>query len=306
MKKIITVLALALAITSAAGAESNVSIKINGTDFDVQTEPVILNDIVMLPMREIFESFGAKVYWEAQTKTVTAVADGSIIMMQIGNEKLLKPGEEYDMETAPVVINDRTMIPLSAVSSSFDTEVNWDKDTNIVYINNKEEKAIPVTIEIENFGTMSAEVYPEIAPETVENFVKLANEGFYDGLIFHRVIDGFMIQGGGYDKDFNLKKAESITGEFSANGFENNLKHTRGVLSMARTQDPNSASSQFFIMHEAAPHLDGQYAAFGRLTDGFDVLDKIAEMQTESLSNGMSDVPVEPPVIKSIRAEVNE
>ena len=148
--------------------------------------------------------------------------------------------------------------------------------------------------------TMKAELYPDVAPETVANFEKLASEGFYDGLIFHRVIPDFMIQGGGYDENMEEKPADTIKGEFASNGFENPLEHTRGVLSMARTNVPDSASSQFFIMHADAPHLDGEYAAFGKVTEGLEVIDEIAAVETTSLSNGMSDVPVEPVVIKSI------
>ena len=141
-------------------------------------------------------------------------------------------------------------------------------------------KTTNILITMENGDTMSAELYPEIAPKTVENFVKLVNEKFYDGLIFHRVIPGFMIQGGDPQGTGMGGPGYSIVGEFSSNGFPNDLKHTRGVLSMARAMDPNSAGSQFFIMHQDAPHLDGQYAAFGKLTDGFDTLDKIASTKT--------------------------
>ncbi|MDD6214083.1 MAG: peptidylprolyl isomerase [Firmicutes bacterium] len=163
---------------------------------------------------------------------------------------------------------------------------------------------------------MKADLYPNIAPISVENFVKLVNEKFYDGMIFHRCIDGFMIQGGGYDKtfydgNFNQKETASIKGEFKQNGVENNLKHTRGVLSMARTQAPDSATSQFFIMHKDTASLDGQYAAFGELTDGFDVLDEIASGETKDLEGQMTyqgqeydqtmnDVPANPIVIKTI------
>ena len=158
-----------------------------------------------------------------------------------------------------------------------------------------------ISIKIKNFGTMTAELYPDKAPKTVENFVKLAKEGFFDGLIFHRVIKGFMIKGGGYDESMTDKDTESIKGEFKANGFmQNDLKHTRGVLSMARTSDPNSASSQFFIMHMDAPHLDAQYAGFGKLTDGFDVLDAIASVKTGNYGWYMQDVPREPVVIETI------
>ena len=133
-----------------------------------------------------------------------------------------------------------------------------------------------VTIEMENGGVMKAELYPEIAPNTVNNFISLINKGFYDGVIFHRVISGFMIQGGDPDGNGMGGPGYSIKGEFTGNRFQNDLKHERGVLSMARTMMPNSAGSQFFIMHENSPHLDGQYAAFGKLTEGLDVLDAIA------------------------------
>lgn len=153
-----------------------------------------------------------------------------------------------------------------------------------------------IVITMEDGGVIRAELYPNIAPKTVENFLSLVEKSFFDGLIFHRVIPGFMIQGGGYDAEMNHKDAESIKGEFTANGFKNDLKHTRGVLSMARTSFPNSASSQFFIMHEDAPHLDGQYAAFGKVTEGMDVVDRIAGVKTN-----FTDSPLVPQVIKSIR-----
>jgi peptidyl-prolyl cis-trans isomerase B (cyclophilin B) len=163
------------------------------------------------------------------------------------------------------------------------------------------EKKVGITITLEDDSQIKAELYPELAPVTVSNFVKLVNEKFYDGLIFHRVIPNFMIQGGGYDKDMNEKKASSIKGEFAQNGVTNALKHDRGVLSMARTaQSMDSASSQFFIMHADSPHLDGQYAGFGMVTEGMDVVDKIATAQTKNLPNGMQNVPEEAIVIKSI------
>lgn len=160
---------------------------------------------------------------------------------------------------------------------------------------------IKFTITMQDGSVMKGELYPDVAPATVENFVKLVNEKFYDGLIFHRIIDGFMLQGGGYDKDLNEKEAQSINGEFYSNGFTNALKHEKGILSMARTEDPNSASSQFFIMDEAAPHLDGQYAAFGKITDGLDVVEKLSKVETQTADNGMTDVPVKAVIIKSIR-----
>lgn len=154
---------------------------------------------------------------------------------------------------------------------------------------------IRAKIEMENGGEMTLELYPETAPLTVENFVKLAKEGFYDGLLFHRVIEGFMIQGGDPTGTGMGGPGYQIKGEFAANGVKNPLKHTRGVISMARSARPDSAGSQFFIMHRDAPHLDGQYAAFGKMTDGFEVLDEIASADTDS-----SDRPIKEQRIKTI------
>ena len=138
-----------------------------------------------------------------------------------------------------------------------------------------------VTFEMENGDIIKAELYPDIAPNTVNNFISLVSSGFYDGLIFHRVIRGFMIQGGDPQGSGMGGPGYSIRGEFSGNGFKNDLKHSRGVLSMARAMNPNSAGSQFFIMHASAPHLDGQYAAFGKVTEGIENVDKIADTDVD-------------------------
>ena len=150
-------------------------------------------------------------------------------------------------------------------------------------------------ITMENCKTMEIELDSSVAPITVENFVSLAKDGFYDGLIFHRVIEGFMIQGGDPEGTGCGGPGHTIKGEFAANGVNNPLKHTRGVISMARSSNPDSAGSQFFIMHMDAPHLDGQYAAFGKMTDGFDTLDEIAETDTD-----YSDRPLKEQKIKSV------
>ena len=147
-------------------------------------------------------------------------------------------------------------------------------------------------------GIIKAELYPEIAPNTVNNFISLINKEFYDGLIFHRVIKGFMIQGGDPEGVGIGGPGYSIKGEFAMNGFENNLAHTEGVLSMARSQMPNSAGSQFFIMHKNAPHLDGQYAAFGKVTEGMDVVNAIAETKTD-----YSDAPLEPQMMIKVTVD---
>ena len=154
------------------------------------------------------------------------------------------------------------------------------------------------TIIMENGTEMKLELFPDTAPITVENFVSLAKSGFYDGLIFHRVIENFMIQGGDPDGVGTGGSGKNIKGEFLANGVKNDLKHTRGVISMARAMHPDSASSQFFIMHKDAPHLDGNYAAFGKMTDGFEELDRIATIDTD-----YCDKPRKPQVIKTITIE---
>lgn len=155
-----------------------------------------------------------------------------------------------------------------------------------------------ITITMENGDVMKAELYPEIAPISVNNFISLVKKGFYDGLIFHRVISGFMIQGGCPEGTGMGGPGYCIKGEFAQNGVLNSLKHTPGVLSMARAMSPNSAGSQFFIMHKAAPHLDGAYAAFGKITEGMDVVDKIAQTDTD-----FRDRPLEDQKIRSITVE---
>ena len=155
-----------------------------------------------------------------------------------------------------------------------------------------------VTITMENGDVMKAELYPETAPNTVNNFISLVRKGFYDGLGFHRIISGFMIQGGDPAGNGTGGPGYSIRGEFSGNGFRNDLSHEPGVLSMARAMDPDSAGSQFFIMHKSADYLDGQYAAFGRIIEGMDIVNKIAEVPTD-----WSDRPTEPQVIKSMTVD---
>ena len=155
-----------------------------------------------------------------------------------------------------------------------------------------------VTFEMENGDIIKAELYPEVAPNTVNNFISLVSKGFYDGLIFHRVIPGFMIQGGDPKGTGVGGPGYSIKGEFTANRFKNDLKHDRGVLSMARTMAPNSAGSQFFIMHENSPHLDGQYAAFGKVIEGIEAVDTIANVRTD-----YNDKPTHEQKMKTVTVE---
>ena len=155
-----------------------------------------------------------------------------------------------------------------------------------------------VRITMDSGKVIRLELYPETAPITVENFLDLVKKGFYNGLTFHRIISGFMIQGGDPDGNGMGGPGHSIKGEFKSNGVDNPLKHEKGVISMARSMDPNSAVSQFFIMHEAAPHLDGQYAAFGKVIEGLDVVDEIASVET-----GFQDAPVEKVIMEKVEVE---
>ena len=206
------------------------------------------------------------------------VASMLFVMTACGNDDSKKDSDAKDKETQ--------------------TEEKPSTNNNV---SNLYENKINFTIELENGGVMKGVLFPDLAPKTVENFVKLANDNFYDGLIFHRVIKDFMIQGGGFDANMNEKESETIVGEFNANGINNPLLHKRGVISMARTNVPNSASSQFFIMHKDYPSLDGQYAAFGKITEGLEYVDEIAEAKTTVYEPmGMTDVPAEPIIIKTI------
>lgn len=163
-----------------------------------------------------------------------------------------------------------------------------------------------VTIEMENGDIMKAELYPEIAPNTVNNFISLIKKGYYDGIIFHRVIRGFMIQGGDPQGTGVGGPGYSIKGEFSGNGFQNDLKHTKGVLSMARTMIPDTAGSQFFIMHETSPHLDGQYAGFGKVIEGIEVIDKIASVATDYMDKPLEEQKMKKVTVETFGVEYSE
>ena len=182
------------------------------------------------------------------------------------------------------------------------TEVKESKDDVSV-----ENGDLPIaTIVVKGYGTIKAELYPSKASNTVNNFISLANSGFYNGLTFHRIIDGFMIQGGCPNGNGMGGPGYSIAGEFSSNGFTNNLKHEKGVLSMARTMQPNSAGSQFFIMHARAPHLDGEYAAFGRVIEGLDVVDKIASVRVNRMDKPLDDQRIKSMTVETFGVEYPE
>ena len=229
------------------------------------------------------------------TTTLFATQINKKIEVAMNTVKIMVNGEKVEADN--IVYEGTTYVPLRAVSELLGKEVNWVEESKTAHINDQtiqQENPIAL-ITMEDGGQIKLELYPEIAPTTVKNFVKLVEEGFYEGLIFHRVIPGFMVQGGDPNGNGTGGSDQTIQGEFVSNGIKNDLLHTRGVLSMARSQNPNSASSQFFIMVEDAPSLDGSYAGFGKVLEGMDVVDKIVNTPTDG-----NDKPTEPQVIKRI------
>lgn len=336
MKKSIifsTILGLTMSCAVLTAFADEISVEVNGKKIATDVPAQVINDRTVVPVRAISEALNCDVEWDDNTKGVNIYRDNNLYTMWLEKNTAFKLSpvaieDYYDMDTPPIVINDRTMLPLRAVGELLGAKVDWNQEAltavvnlNIVaeendgyaqqllpyeqsmydmyesydaYVHGKA-KVINAEITTEDGGIIKIELYPEIAPTSVENFVNLAKEGFYDGLTFHRVIKDFMIQGGGIDKAGVQKEAENIYGEFIANGYFNLIKHERGVISMARAQHPDSASSQFFIMHKDSPHLDGAYAAFGKVTSGMEVVDGIAEVSTDA-----NDKPLKDVVIKSI------
>ena len=226
-----------------------------------------------------------------KTKSISSKAFSLVLALALILSCLVISGCNSERKVNPISVGSKKS---SAVS-----EESKDKTTtasDFVYDGN----TTTVEIDVKDYGKILVDLYDELAPITVENFKKLVNEGFYNGLTFHRIIDGFMIQGGDPEGTGAGGSDENIKGEFSANGVENNLSHIRGVISMARANDPDSASSQFFIVHQDSPHLDGQYAGFGMVTDGMDVVDAIAENTPVVDSNG-TVLKENQPIINSIK-----
>lgn len=326
-------------LTASAAQAADITILVNGEIIETETPAVIVEDTTLVPLRAISESLGCDVSWDAGNKGITLTDGESLYFTWIGRDHAFKTsGSSLEntsvMDVPPVIMNDFTMIPLRAISELFGAKVGWNQDTSTVtvdyakksvesgyagiflayeqelsrmydaYVGYVDETGnfVNAEIQLENGGVIGVELYPDIAPETVANFVKLANEKFYDGLIFHRVIPNFMVQGGGFDVDIQHHESNAIKGEFVKNGYLNLIPHTRGTLSMARTETSmDSGSSQFFIMHNDYPSLDGAYAAFGRVTSGIDLVDAIVSVETKSIPElGMDDLPVENQIIKTI------
>lgn len=320
LKKFICAFAAAVMFAGAAGTSvlaETPKLYLNDIDVTQEASPVIVNDTTLVPIRFIGENLGYTVNWDGEKQGASMSKDGNTYTMFIGNNIAYDSnGKETPLSAPMQLVDNKSMVPLRFLSESAGLSVQWSQALFAVFVNSETAykslmpaDTVPFTITLENGGVMKGELYPNIAPISVDNFTKLANSGFYDGTIFHRVIPGFMVQGGGYvieehegqkyigEKDTG---GEAIKGEFASNGVQNDLKHTRGVISMARTTEPNSATSQFFIMHADTASLDGEYAAFGRVTEGLDVIDKIAAVETTQVQPIFEAFPVEPVIIKNI------
>lgn len=340
-KKISMILATVMTVSSLSvisARADDITINVNGSEIHPETPAVIQNDRTLVPLRAITEALGFDVAWDSNTRGITLTDGANLVMTWIDRDHAFRTNGaaltgSTVMDAAPTIMNDYTMVPLRAISEMFGAGVNWDGDSRTVsviytpvstpqkgmaeqlvvyetelynkydayvgYVDGNGNKTY-AEIQLDNGGVIELELYPDIAPISVNNFVKLAKEQFYDGTIFHRVIKDFMIQGGGFDTSYNQKAAENIKGEFVANGVINLIPHEAGTLSMARAKDKNSGSSQFFIMHKKNDSLDGNYAAFGKVISGMEYVNAIAETQTATRDGFGDDVPVTEQVIKTV------
>lgn len=309
MKKILSmilaVMLIAAPISAFAGSDG-ITVIVDGATVAFDVSPQLINDRTMVPMRAIFEAMGANVDWDGATQTVSSVRGETSIKMTVNNKSIYVNGNEVVLDVAPMLVNDRTLVPARAVAESFGADVKWIGGSQTVVILDSTKTSVrEAQIKVKDYdGVISLMLFPNVAPQTVENFINLANSDFYNGLIFHRVINNFMIQGGGFDLSFTSKDTPTIHGEFVSNGVANNLKHTRGVISMARAEALDSASSQFFIVHKDTSSLDNQYASFGIVTDGMNIVDAIASVPTGKLDSlGLKNIPVSPIQIESVTAK---
>lgn len=350
LKKITILLGIFLILVSGyAFAEEPVSVLVNGepivSDVPAQEIPVYdenggyLGDRVMVPLRAVGEALNCDVYWNPETEGITLYRKNTVALMWIEKESAfwmngINLAKHYEMDVPPILIDNRTMVPVRATTELLGAAVDWIEETNTVSITydlgeweENEGFAEQVQIysnllleEYDNYrnyfkGTLPAttgkivladnreihfELYPQFAPATVGRFVGCASSGYYDNNVFHRVIENFVAQGGGFTiKDGTITQKNHnyspILGEFVMNGYFNLLGHQRGTISFARTDDYNGGSTQFFICHQDAPHLDGNYAAFGKVTEGMDIIDEICKAETDE-----NDAPIDPIMVKTI------
>lgn len=333
-----SVMSAAIIFSAASANADDVTIKVNGEEIYPEAPAVIVNSRTLVPLRAVTEALGFDVAWDSERRGIILTDGNSLVLTWIDHDHVFKTNGvsltgSATLDATPAIMSDYTMVPLRAISEVFGANVSWDDGTRTVsveyeksnqsveglaeqlknyeialyekydayagYVDGTGNK-VNAQIQLENGGAIDLELYPDIAPVSVSNFVKLANEHFYDGTIFHRVIKDFMIQGGGFDTSYKQLSAKTITGEFLDNQVLNLIPHEAGVLSMARADDFNSGSSQFFIVHKASNFLDGKYAAFGKVTGGMEYVNEIAQTETAKKENFGDDVPVTEQVIKTV------
>lgn len=351
MKKLILLFLIGLMLLSAftytVFAQDEITVVVNGeklvSDVPAQAVPVYdengnyTGDRTMLPVRAICEKLNCDVAWNEETQGICVYAKGFMHIMWLEkNTSFTLDGtaslyDSYEMDIPPLTINDRTMVPVRALSEIIGAEVKWIEETNTVEITYEigepEENegvaeygkpyeavmyqtydihcslakgtlgTVTGSIILEDNREMKFELYPDIAVNTCAQFIALAKDGFYDNTVFHRVIKDFVAQGGGYGTDGTYKQSPNVYGEFLANGILNLIPHKKGTLSLARADDPNSGSSQFFICHQDVPQLNGLYATFGKLTDGYDILDEICNVETDETDKPKKDIIIKTVII---------
>lgn len=322
-------------VSVMADETKDVSIFINGNELIVDVAPIIVDGRTLVPVRAIAEGLLCDISWDEGTQCVSILDKNYFYNLWIGKDMAFKVNgvaleDHYIMDVMPQIVNGRTLVPIRCISELMGAEVNWNGAERKVEISYQlpseampdgaceellvytqamteyyevyrdfvtdKNYTIDAVIELENGGQIELELYYGIAPASVRNFIVLAQNNAFDGKIFHRVIRDFMIQGGAVDTDMQFYESDPIEGEFIANGYFNLISHKRGVISMARTNDPDSGSNQFFIMHADNQFLDGQYAAFGCVTSGMEYVDAVATVETDE-----DDVPLENQVIKTVK-----
>lgn len=277
-----------------------IALEIDGKLVQTEVAPLMKEGTTLVPLRVITEELGALVEYNKESQMILVLKGSEQIVLKINHPQAVINNELVELSVAPQLIEGTTMVPIRLISENLDCQIQWQSDKGQVVVESKNNKLLrPVaTIVLKDGKEIKAELYPATAPHTVANFISLANSGFYDGLTFHRVIENFMIQGGCPQGTGMGNPGYSIPGEFTSNGYVNTLAHTEGVLSMARSVDPNSAGSQFFIVTGEADYLDHQYAAFGKVILGMEYIYEIEQQDTD-----LQDKPIEPIVIKSIRVD---
>ncbi len=305
-KLLIILIAMVLFIVPATftyAVVSPMTIALDGTNVNFTTDsghPFLdEKNRTQVPFRVTMEAFGAKVLWNPLTMTATAQKGDITVEVPVNQTYIVRNGLKIDNDTKAQIVEGRTYLPIRAVLKAFGAYVNWNDLHNRVEVTTNPLSKPVATIEMATGEKLIVMLEPSLAPNTVNNFIALVEKEFYNGLTFHRVIKGFMIQGGCPKGDGTGNPGYSISGEFSDNRFNNPLSHTEGVISMARSAVPDSAGSQFFIMDAPSLYLDGQYAAFGKVVEGLDKVHLLAKTKTDS-----RDQPLSPLVIQKVTVDI--